>query len=120
VVGSGIPFLPHPPRCNPVGSLNANLRSFEIQALDITAVVISKLKRFNDNDRAEVKAMIDRDLVSHTCLVDRFRSAADVFSMDARAHQVRRYAQNLNWVEREHLGYLKQLTNCRPGPMPEA
>ena len=49
-------------------------------------------------------AMIKRDLVVHAHLVDRFRSAADRFSMDARAHQVLRYAANLNWVEREHLG----------------
>ena len=104
VVGSGIPFLPGPPRWNPIKTLNANLRSFEILALDITDVVVSKLKRFHDNDKADIKAMIDRDLVEHEQLVTRFLSAADVFSMDARAHQLTRYAKNLNWVEREYLG----------------
>jgi len=42
--------------------------------------------------------------VGHSHLVDRFLAAADVFSMDARAHHLTRYAKNLNWVEREYLG----------------
>ena len=104
VVGSGVPFLPHPPTWNAIERLNANLRSFEILALDITDVVVSKLKRFHDNDKADIKAMIDRDLVDPNELVARFHSAADVFSMDARAHHLIRYASNLNWVEREFLG----------------
>ena len=104
VVGSGVPLLPRPPKWNRIETLNANLRSFEIVALDITDVVVSKLKRLHDNDKADIKAMIDRDLVGHAHLVDRFISAADVFSMDARAQHLTRYAQNLNWVERECLG----------------
>lgn len=65
VVGSGIPFLPHSPTWKPVEALNASLRSFEVLALDVTDVVVSKLKRFHDNDRADIKAMTDRDLVDH-------------------------------------------------------
>jgi len=104
VVGSGVPFLPRPPKWNPIETLNARLLSFEILALDITDVVVSKLKRFHDNDKTDIKAMIDLDLVDHAQLVDRFLSAADIFSMDARAQHVTRYARNLNWVEREYLG----------------
>lgn len=104
VVGSGIPFLPHSPTWHPLETLNLRLRSFVILALDITDVVVSKLKRFHDNDKADIKAMIERDLVEHANLVERFLSAADLFSMDARASQVTRYSQNLNWVEREYLG----------------
>lgn len=104
VVGSGVPFLPRPPKWNLVEALSGGLRSFEVLALDITDVVVSKLKRFHDNDRADIKAMIDRDLVDHARMVERFLSAADVFSMDARAQHLVRYAQNLNWVEREFLG----------------
>jgi len=104
VVGAGVPFLPHPPRWNPVERLSASLGSFDILALDITDVVVSKLKRFHDNDKSDIKAMIDLDLVDHQDMVARFLSAADVFSMDARAHQITRYAKNLNWVEREYLG----------------
>jgi len=104
VVGSGVPFLPRPPKWNRIETLNASLRSFEIVALDITDVVVSKLKRLHDNDKEDIRAMIDRDLVGHAQLVERFLSAADVFSMDARAQNLSRYAQNLNWVERECLG----------------
>jgi hypothetical protein len=104
VVGSGVPFLPRPPKWNPIETLNVSLRSFEILALDVTDVVVSKLKRFHDNDRTDIQAMIDRELVDHAHLVSRFLSAADVFSMDARAQHLTRYAQNLNRVERECLG----------------
>ena len=104
VVGSGIPFLPHPPRWNPMENLSSRLRFFDILALDITDVVVSKLKRFHDNDKADIKAMIERDLVDHDHMVVRFHSAAEVFAMDARAHELTRYAHNLNWVEREYLG----------------
>jgi hypothetical protein len=104
VVGSGIPFLPYPPRWNPMAALNAKLRSFEILALDVPDVVVSKLKRFHDNDKADIKAMIDLDRLEPAQLVDRFLSAADGFSMDARAGDLARYASNLNWVEREYLG----------------
>jgi hypothetical protein len=104
VVGSGVPLLPRPPKWNRIETLNANLRSFEIVALDITDVVVSKLKRVNDNDMADIREMVGRDLVDHAHLVDRFLSAADVFSMDARAQHLTRYAQNLNWVERECMG----------------
>jgi hypothetical protein len=57
VVGSGVPFLPRPPKWNRVETLNASLRSFEILALDITDVVVSKLKRY----RAEIP-LIWRDV----------------------------------------------------------
>lgn len=114
VVGSGIPFLPRPCKWNPVEALNAGLRSFEVLALDITDVVISKLKRFHDNDMADIKAMIDRDQVHHAQLVERFLSAADVFSMDARAPHLIRYTQNLNWVEREFLGVTETVYELPP------
>ena len=48
--------------------------------------------------------MIDRELIDHTLLVERFLSAADVFSMGSQAVHVIHCAKNLNWVEREYLG----------------
>ena len=104
VVDLVVPFLPHPTKWNPVGHLNVRLQGFEVQVLDVTDVVVSKLKRFHDNDKNDIKAMIDRDLVDHTHLVERFLSAAEVFSMGAGAHRLTGYSQNLNWVEREYLG----------------
>ena len=104
VVSAGVPFFPHPTHWLPATDLNARLRSFEVQLLDITDVVVSKLKRFSDSDRNDIKAMIDRELIDHALLVERFLSAADVFSMGSQAVHVIHCAKNLNWVEREYLG----------------
>lgn len=57
----------------------------EIVALDVVDVVVSKLKRFNANDQADIDAMVARDLVSHDRLLDRFRSAVDEFAVDKTA-----------------------------------
>jgi hypothetical protein len=67
-------------------------------------VVVSKLKRFHANDRADIAAMVDRELVPHDLLVDRFRSAVDAFSFDARAPDLPRYVANLHLVERDYFG----------------
>jgi hypothetical protein len=48
--------------------------------------------------------MIERGLVSHASLVERFESAIDDFSHDARAEHLPRYIRNFNEVERDSLG----------------
>jgi hypothetical protein len=103
VVASGLPFLPHGPTWHPLSELNGTLRVFAVEVLDVVDVVVSKLKRFHADDQSDVKAMIDRDLVPHALLVDRFRSAADVFGGDARAEELPRYVRNLHRVERDLL-----------------
>jgi hypothetical protein len=72
--------------------------------LDVVDVVVSKLKRLNDNDLADIAAMIDLDLVPHRLLLERFRSAVDAFSGDARASDLPRYVANLHRVERDMIG----------------
>lgn len=104
VVANGLPFLPSPPRWHAQGELNATLTTFEVEVLDVVDVVVSKLKRFHANDQSDVKAMIDLDRVPHAQLVERFRTAMDVFTGDARAGQLRGYIANLNRVERDMLG----------------
>ena len=47
--------------------------------------------------------MADRGLVDHARLIQRFRSAAEMYEMDARAHELSRYVRNLHAVERDHL-----------------
>ncbi len=69
---------------------------------NVVDVVVSKLKRFHANDQSDIAEMIDRDLFSHAMLVARFRSAVDVFAMDARAEALPRYVANFHRVEREH------------------
>ena len=103
VVGNGIPFLPRRALYHPETELNARLRNFDLEVLDVVDVVVSKLKRFHANDRDDVEAMVDRELVPHERLVARLRDAVDVFLGDARADGLPRYWSNLNIVERDFL-----------------
>lgn len=104
IVGNGIPFLPHAPRWHDVPRLNRVLASFEIRALDVVDVVVSKLKPFRASDRQDIDAMVSRGLVPHDQLIARFKSAVDEFSYDARAPDIPGYIENLHEVERDMLG----------------
>jgi hypothetical protein len=101
IVARAIPFLPLVPIWHPLENLNSKLTHFQIEALDIVDTVASKLKRFNSNDQSDIKAMIERDLVDHERLLERFVSAVDRFSGDARADDLPRYVRNLNRIERD-------------------
>lgn len=102
VVNRAIPFLPQQPVFHPLPSLP--LRNFKIEVLDAVDVVLSKLKRYNSDDKNDIRAMADRMLFDHGRLVARFEAAADWFSMDARAADVPRYLKHLRAVERDILG----------------
>jgi hypothetical protein len=104
IVSNGVPFLPHVPVWNPIPSLNESLQRLEVVALDVVDVVVSKLKRFNSNDQSDIDAMIERGLVPHDRLVERFRSAFDEFSGDARAEELPKYLASLHRVERDMMG----------------
>jgi hypothetical protein len=80
------------------------LKHFELGILDVVDVVVSKLARFHADDRSDIEAMIDRELVSHERLVTRFKEAVDYHLGDARAEELPRYCRNLNVVERDMLG----------------
>jgi hypothetical protein len=101
IVPSGLPFLPHTPQFLPLDSLNARLGSFQVSALAVIDVVVSKLKRFNGRDRDDIRAMVDMELVEREELLERFRSAVDRFSGDARAEDLPKVVRNLHWIERE-------------------
>lgn len=101
IVASGLPFLPQAPHYHPVADLNEMLRHFEVEVLDIVDVVVGKLKRFSANDRSDIRAMVDKELVDHARLIERFKSAVDVYSMDARAEHLPDYIKNLHRVERD-------------------
>ncbi len=104
IVDNGLPFLPQRPLWHPLAELNASLRWFDIEVLDVVDVVVSKMKRFSANDQSDVQAMIDRDLVPPARLVSRFRAAVDMFSGDARAEDLPSYVRRLHRVERDMLG----------------
>ena len=66
---------------------------------------MSKLKRFHAHDINDIEAMVERDLVPHAQLIDRFQSAVSAFEMDDRAEtQLPRYVDQLHQVGRDMLG----------------
>lgn len=101
LVAPGLPFLPQAPMFHSVADLNQDLTHFEIEVLDVVDVVVSKLKRFHANDASDIAAMVNLERVDHAQLLERFRAAVDVYSMDARAEDLPRYVRNLHQVERD-------------------
>jgi hypothetical protein len=104
IVASALPFLPQSPAWRGISELNAELRHFSVDVLDVVDVVVSKLKRFKPNDVSDIEAMVDRDMVPHDKLILRFTSAVESYSMDSRAHDLPAYVGNLNRVERDMFG----------------
>lgn len=103
IVGNGIPFLPLHPLWREVPTLDRTFVSFRVKALDVVDVVVSKLKRLSANDLDDIEAMVNRGSVPHDRLLERFRSAFDLWSADARASSLPQYVRNLNQVERDIL-----------------
>jgi len=103
IVANGVPFLPHVPIWHPALEISKALEHLELVVLDVVDVVVSKLKRFNSNDQSDIDAMIERELVPHERLIDRFRAAVDAFIGDARAENLPKYVANLHRVERDML-----------------
>jgi hypothetical protein len=101
IVSSGTPFLPQPPLFHPCAALNDNLEHFDVELLDVVDVVVSKLKRFNADDQADIDAMVERGEIIHDRLIARFRSAAEHFRHDARADDLEAYVRRLHQVERD-------------------
>ena len=104
IVANGVPFLPHAPVWHPVLGLNQALVHLEVVVLDVVDVVVSKLKRFHANDQSDIDAMIERGLVLHGLLVERFRAAVDELVGDAREQDLPKYVAHLHQVERDMLG----------------
>ena len=65
---------------------------------------MSKLARFHADDRQDIDEMIQRGLVSHTRLHERFVDAVKERSMDARADQLPDYIDRFHTVERDMFG----------------
>lgn len=101
VVNDSILFLPQRPNFHPV-EING-LKHFQVEALDVNDVVLSKLKRFNANDINDISAMVKLGAIDHPTLVKRFEQALDWFTMEARSDDLPKYVRNLNQVERDIL-----------------
>lgn len=95
IVPRALPFLPQEPCWRPLDTLNSSLAHLSLEALDVTDVAVSKLKRFIGSDRSDIAAMVERGLVPHALFVERFQSAVDSYLMDARAEDLPKYVRNL-------------------------
>jgi hypothetical protein len=98
IVPPGLPLLPQQPLWRPLPTSGKPFQRLSVRVLDIVDVVISKLKRFNANDRADVTAMVERKLVSHGQLLARFTETLDFRSWDEQSPT---YARNFNAIERD-------------------
>lgn len=104
-VSSGIPLLPRPSIFHPVDKINGAMKAFEIQVLDIVDVCVSKTKRFHANDQADIRAMVELDLVPAKVFEERFLSAIDAYQANANAPDVLPKARrNFHTVQRDYLG----------------
>ncbi|HJW72516.1 MAG TPA: DUF6036 family nucleotidyltransferase [Geothrix sp.] len=103
LVASGLPLLPHPPKYHEATQLNETLEHFRVEVLDVTDVVVSKLKRFNASDQKDIEEMADRGLVDRDELLKRFLAALDAAQMSAYADDFPNCVRNFHRVEREWL-----------------
>ena len=103
VLASPIPFLPEAPIWHAVGSFTPALAHFQIEALDIVDVVVSKLARFHSPDREDIAAMVERDLVEPAVFTARFRSAVQRWWHDARAEELARIVRNFHQIQTDEL-----------------
>lgn len=101
VVRRGIMLLPERPRFNPV---SLSLKNFRVEAFDIVDVVVSKLKRLNQNDMDDIGAMVRLRKAPRNPVIERFKSAIARMSISGYAEQIPQYIKNLNRVERDIYG----------------
>jgi hypothetical protein len=115
IVSSGLPLLAQAPKWRDVADLNWDLTHFQVEVLDVVDVVVSKLKRFHATDVRDIEAMIDRGLVDHAALIERFRSAVDCYGMDSRADDLPKYVANLHRSSAIYSVFLRPRSSCRVG-----
>ncbi|MFT3694570.1 MAG: DUF6036 family nucleotidyltransferase [Kofleriaceae bacterium] len=102
VVANGIPFLPASPLWHPV-DLNANLSKLEVFALDVVDVVVSKLRAARVQDFDDIREMVERGLVQHASLLDRFNLALPHLVDSADGENAYSCIESLHRVERDLL-----------------
>lgn len=100
VVHHAIPFLPQQP--NWISQFSTE--HFDIYALSVVDVVVSKLKVFRAQDLEDIDAMVSESAVPHQTLLARFRAAVDSWSGEARAEELPNIVANLHQVERDIFG----------------
>lgn len=104
ILSSAFPFLAEEPNWVPCPEIDADLKHFTVEVLEVVDVVVAKLARLHGADRGDIKFMVLSGHVNPLTLIRRFRSAVQRIWYDARAEDLPRYVQNLHWVERDLLG----------------
>jgi hypothetical protein len=97
LVGQGVLFLPGEPRWKKWRSL----RSFDVEVLHPVDVAVAKLARLNPNDLDDIEALVERNVLTHRQLLDRFRDAAQASAARGMAHKLPLAIRNLHRVERD-------------------
>ncbi len=96
-VGQGLLLLPEVPDWKPWLSLD----HFDMVVLDPTDVAVAKLARLHGDDVLDIEAMVERGLVRHDRLLERFRDAMAQHGFHGMGHKLRRAIDNLNRIERD-------------------
>lgn len=100
-VASGILFLPHASVFYPLLELSAALSCFNIEVMDITDACVTKLKRFNGNDQADLAAMVRLGKLDHAPFLGRFLSAIDHCRGQAFSDDYPKIVERFHQVERD-------------------
>jgi hypothetical protein len=100
IVNSAIPFILPRAAYRPVPGMDG-LKNFSVQVLDVLDVAVSKLARFKASDVADIRAVVERGLISHGAFVGRFKEVLVAHCMDARREDFPKYLRNFNTIERD-------------------
>lgn len=103
LVDKAFPFLPQKPLFHPVEHLNVRLQNFSVSALDITDLVVSKLKPFRAQDVGDIREVAATGVLQNDKFVERFKSALQRWSMDSRAEDFPQCVKNLHTIQRDFL-----------------
>jgi hypothetical protein len=112
IVSPNVPLIPPDPTWH---HYPAGLRHFRVLTLDVTDVVVSKLKRWSSNDRDDVRAMVERGWVDHDELIRRFRALVESMRFDARCDLLPAMDERIHRIESDWF-----LVAATPFEFPEA
>ncbi len=101
IVPSGILFMPSAVTYRPLLEFSSALSCFEVEVMDITDACVTKLKRFNGNDQADLAAMVQFQKLDHDHFLDRFLSAIDHCRGQAFADDYPKFVEHFHQVERD-------------------
>lgn len=100
IVMEALPLLPPKPIYH---DHKLQLKNFKLKLLDITDVIVSKIKRFNPHDIEDINEICKLKLINQNKLLERFKLAIDAWKIDARQECFDNYIENFHVVQRDYL-----------------